>query len=204
MKIMSRNFTRNEKILLVLLAVVLVGLVYYRFIYLNIQSSISSSKAESQSLQSEMEIAQAKLSRLAQMQQELDSVKKSGDTSRMESYNNSKEETAFLSEILSASRDYNIAFSDVTRTGDQIRRSFTLQYRTLNYQEAETIMMRLCEGPYRCLIGDVNCNIAEDNGTTVNMTATFFETMVGGTPDSGLPRDEAETTSTPAEDFGIE
>lgn len=206
MKIMSRNFTQSEKILLVVLALVLFGLVYYRFVYLNIQDSISNSKAEAQSLQSEMEISQTKLAKMKKMKEELNGIKKTGDISRMESYNNSKEETAFLSDILSDTKDYNIAFADVTRNGDQIRRSFTLQYRTRNYAEAEAIMKKLCQGRYRCLIGDVNCSIAEDKVATISMTATFFETMVGGTPDSGLPKDEAETneTTTPAEDFGID
>ncbi len=193
MKIMSRNFTRTEKILLLVLAIVLLGLVYYIFVYRNVSDSIASSNAEKNSLQTEYDGALARLSQLKGMKEEVVDVKKSGSLSRMESYNNSKNETAFLSDILSDTRDYNISFSDVTRNGDQIRRSFSLHYRTGNYREAEAIMLRLCQSRYRCLIGDVNCNIAADGETSMDMTATFFETMVGGVPDAGLPEDQEAT-----------
>jgi hypothetical protein len=113
--------------------------------------------------------------------------------SRMESYNNSKAETSFLSSILQSTKNYSIAFSDVTRNGNQIRRSFTLQYTTNTYREAENVMDRLCQGEYRCLISDVNCNLNAQGMTTISLTATFYETMVGGTPDSGLPKDQEET-----------
>jgi hypothetical protein len=52
-------------------------------------------------------------------------------------------------------------------------------------------------------MSDVNCNIGPDGTTTIGVTATFYETMVGGTIDAGLPEDDAGTT-TPAEDVGIE
>ena len=196
MKIMSRNFTLAEKILLVLLVIVLIAMIYYRVVYLNINNSITSSEAEKQSLQTELEVAKAKADSLTNMQAELDSIMGSPSTTRMESYNNSKAETAFLSGILSTARDYSVSFADVTRNGDQIRRSFSLQYRTSSYTDAEAIMVKLSQGEYRCLIGDVNCSIADDGQTTMGMTATFYETMVGGTPDSGLPVDQAETNNT--------
>jgi hypothetical protein len=54
-------------------------------------------------------------------------------------------------------------------------------------------MARLSSGENRCLIGDVNCGIDDQGKTSITLTATFFETMVSGVPDSGLPKDEEET-----------
>lgn len=193
MKIMSRNFTRTEKILLLVLALILVGLVYYKLVDQNVRSSIASSEAEKQSLETELLAVQTRVKNLEKMQNEVDDLIGSGEASRMESYNNSKAEVAFLNDILSAAGDYSVEFSEVTRTGDQIRRAFTLQYKTPDYRSAEDIMAKLCSGEYRCLIGDVNCSIADDGVTTAKMMATFYETMVGGTPDSGLPEDSAKT-----------
>ncbi len=193
MKIMSRNFTRSEKILLLLLAVILLGLFYYKAVDQNVRNSIASSEAEAQSLQTELTVVQARVQNLEKMQKEVDEVMGAEGTSRMESYNNSKAEVAFLNDILSEAGDYSIAFSEVTRNGDQIRRAFTLSYKTANYRAAEDIMEKLCSGEYRCLIGDVNCSIAEDGVTTAKMMATFYETMVGGVPDAGLPEDSAKT-----------
>lgn len=193
MRVMSRNFTRAEKILLVLLAVLLIALIYYRFVYLTVNNSIASSQAEKKSIETDLAVAQQKVAQLEGMKSELDEVMGTEKASRMESYNNSKAETSFLSSILQSAKNYSISFSDVTRNGNQIRRSFTLQYMTNNYREAEAIMARLCQGEYRCLISDVDCSLDTKGVTTIGLTATFYETMVGGTPDSGLPKDEEET-----------
>lgn len=193
MRVMSRNFTRAEKILLVVLAVLLIALVYYRFVYVNINKSITSSNAEKQSIQTDLTVAQEKVALYQGMQDELDDVMGTDRASRIESYNNSKAETSFLSSILQSTKNYSIAFSDVTRNGDLIRRSFTLQYSCNNYREAENIMSRLSQSQYRCLMTDVDCTIDSKGMTTIELVATFYETMVGGTPDSGLPKDEEET-----------
>ena len=51
---------------------------------------------------------------------------------------------------------------------------------------------KLADSKWRCLVGDVQCSQIigpnyETGYFTVSATATFFETMVGGTPDAGLP-----------------
>ena len=54
------------------------------------------------------------------------------------------------------------------------------------------IFSDLTGGPFRCLIGDIACSVTNQNneaGLSVSATATFYETMVGGTPDAGLPAD---------------
>ncbi len=193
MKIMSRNFSRAEKIMLVLLGVMLVGLFYYRFVYLFVNNSTASSKAEAESLRAELEVAQARLDNINSMQSELNDLSAAGIKSRMESYNNSKLETAFLHTVLSDVEDYSISFANVTRDGNQIRRSFTLQFRTRNYKAAEKVVKEISDGQFRCLVGDMSCSINDRGETSIALTATFYETMVGGAPDAALPQDQAET-----------
>ena len=63
-------------------------------------------------------------------------------------------------------------------------------------------MKQLCDGKLRCLINDISYSTTRYNYSAaereqygvdwyervnVNCTATFFETMVGGTEDAGLP-----------------
>lgn len=191
MKVMSRDFTRTEKILLLLLAVILVGLVYYRFVYVLVNDSVNSSNSEAQALQTEISAAEGRLTHLQSLQSEMDTMEEEGTMSYMPSYNNSKAEIAFLNDVLASTEKYSISFADVTRSGDQIRRSFTLQYETTSYKTAQKILESLCESRDRCLVGDIRCNINETGRTTVNAAATFYETMVGGTPDAGLPTDSA-------------
>lgn len=190
MKLMSRNFSTKEKILIGLFVLILIGLVYYRFAFTGIRTAINNANAEAQTLQTDLEVAQAKVLRINKIESEMTMLK---NGSRMGSYNNSKPETAFLHTVLSGVSDYSISFDEVTRNGDQIRRDFTLQYTVPSYKEAQNIMKELTTGEFRCLVGDVSCSVDNGGTTRVSLAGTFYETMVGGTPDSALPKDEAAT-----------
>jgi Tfp pilus assembly protein PilN len=189
---MNRKFTKSETTLLIFLAVILVGLLYYKFIFLTTADMIRESKAKAETLQTQVDLANTKLANLEKMESEVNDLIKTKQASKMESYNSSKEEVIFLHHVLADVPDYAINFSDVTRNGDQIRRIFSLQFKTDSYKNAEVIVNSLSNGQYRCLVDDISCSTAED-GIHVSLTATFFETMVGGTPDSALPPDEAQT-----------
>lgn len=196
MKVMSREFTRSEKILLVVLAIVLFGLLYYKFVFLTTSTIKSELKAQVETTQMDLDIANAKLAKLEKMEDELDSMGSTDMESRMESYNNSKRETAFLNCVLSNVSDYSISFADITRDGNQIRRSFSLQFVTGSYADAVKVVSDLSYGEYRCLVDDINYSLADGNKIYIDLTATFFETMVGGTPDSALPKDESKSEDT--------
>ena len=204
MKILSRDFSRGEKVLLVLLAFILVGLVYYQFVDRTVRDNIAKAKAQTEAAQTELTAVNAKIKRMEEMQAELDSITQNPNASYMGSYNNSQEELAFLNDVLSATDQYSITFSNVTRDGDQIRRNFSLQFSTADFVGMEKIMKQLGDGRLRCLINDINYNLTRYNYSladrekydrdyyervNVNCTATFFETMVGGVEDAGLPAD---------------
>ncbi|MBR4474561.1 MAG: hypothetical protein IKS55_13090 [Oscillospiraceae bacterium] len=202
MKILSRDFSRGEKLLLVFLALVLVGLAYYQFVDKAVRQSIEKANAEAESIKLELTAVNAKIQRMEEMQAELESIQSDPNASYMGSYNNSKEELAFLNDVLKAADQYSISFSNVTRDGDQIRRNFSLQFTTTDFAGMERIIKQLCDGKMRCLINDISYNTTRYNYSAaerelygydyyervnVNCTATFFETMVGGVEDAGLP-----------------
>ena len=193
MKIMSRDFTTAEKVLLVGLALILVGLAYYYFVDTPVRNAIASSEAEVSTLQGELATAQKRLSYLEDIQKNIDDLQNRGDLGWMGSYNNSNVEVKFLNDVLANTKRYSINFANVLRNGDQIRRNFTLQFSTQNYAEAQEILTQLLEGENRCLVGDMSCTINTDGSVNLTATATFYETMVGGTPDAGLPVDGAGT-----------
>ena len=189
MKILSRDFTRAEKIILVILALVLVGLAYYQFVYKMVAESIQKAHAEAEAIRVEMTGVNAKIQRMEEMQAELESIQSNPHASYMGSYNNSKEELAFLNDVLGGALQYNITFSN-------------LQFTTEDYASMERIISRLCDGKLRCLINDISYSVSRYNYSAadrerygvdwyervnVNCTATFFETMVGGVEDAGLP-----------------
>ena len=195
MKILSRDFTLKEKLLLVLLGLILVGLAYFQFVDRPVREALEIAHAEADSLSTELQTVEAKLEKMRRMRAELDDVTAGGTASEMGSYNNSKAEISMLNDVLSEALQYSITFANVTRSGDQIRRNFTLQLTTDNYETMEHIVSTINASHYRCLIGDLRCNASKNEdlmkgAITVNATATFYETMVGGTPDAGLPQSQ--------------
>lgn len=192
MKIWSRAFTRTEKILLVALLVILLGLAYYQFVDKPIRKAITSAEAECESLQTEIDVLQAQVAYLAKMQAELDDLTGSGSLTRMESYNNSQAEITLLNDILADTDEYSISFSNVTRSDNQIRRSFTLKFKSPDYEAMRYVIDSLCASEMRCMVSNVKCSIsqnASESGYTITstVTATFYETMVGGAVDASLP-----------------
>ena len=194
MKMWSRDFTRTEKILLLILSVLLLGLVYYQLVDRPVRTSIASAHAERDALQTEYNAVSIKAKNLERLQNEIDEIKGSGSLSRMASYNNSRAEIALLNDILSDTLEYTIEFSDVTRSNEQIRRNFTLKFRTRDYSAMRNVIEQLCNSRERCLVTEMRCQTTrneKESYVTANVTATFFETMVGGKPDAGLPEDSA-------------
>ena len=199
MKILSRDFTLKEKILLLLLSAVLVGLFYYQFVDQPVRMALNSCAAEKASLQVELDAVNQQINVLSGMQNELTTIQEGGIISKMESYNNSKAELALLNDALKYTSRYAITFADVTRDGDQIRRDFTLQFSAQDYDTMKQVLSQLAASPYRCLIGDISCSTSRSNDSAseiqINATATFYETMVGGVADAGLPADTSEDAS---------
>ncbi len=191
MKILSRDFTKTEKILIVLLFVVLMGLVYYQFVDKNVRSVTDNAKVEASSLEAQIDEALQRAEKLRNLQSTLDKLEEQGKLSYMGSYNNSKAEVRFLNDLLADTLTYSVEFSSVTRTGNQIRRSFKLKYQTGGFRAAREIIENLLKSENRCLVSDISCSISTSGVTDVEANATFYETMVGGTPDAGLPADSA-------------
>jgi hypothetical protein len=208
MKVLSRDFTLKEKILIFVLLLILVALTYYRFVHVPCNEAIETARSEKEMYDTELLAVQKKEAQIRAMKEELDSLGELQATSRMESYNNSKAELSLLNSVLESAYNYSISFASVTRSGDQIRRNFNLQFTTGSFDAAKQIISSLADSEYRCLIGGVKYSSAlrrAENGEptlgaryvdgvyyfdsiSVTTDATFFETMYGGTPDAGLPK----------------
>ena len=196
MKVFSRAFTLREKLLLMVLCLLRLGVFYVQCVDMPVREGIAAAENERASLETELMVVEAKLDRLEKMENELDRYAVQGQIGIMGSYNNSKAEVKMLNDILEKANTYSIAFTDVTRDGDQVRRNLTLRYTAKNYETAAQIIAQLSNGQYRCLLGNVVCESAsgyhnlERGEVTVNLSATFYEPMAGDTVDAGLPIDD--------------
>lgn len=189
---MISNFSKKEKFMLFILFILLIGLIYYRFVYITVNSKIDAANGQADALQTELDAANKRLSRIKSMDK-IDSL-----SQRMGSYNNIKMETAYMNTALSGAPDYTVTFEEVTREGNLVRRNFQLRFTTADYASAVNIIKYLTEGELRCKVSDVRCTIGDGGETTMDVTGTFYETMVGGKPDSALPPEES------VEDKGVD
>ena len=186
MRSLSRDFSIREKILLIALCVVVLALMYYYFIDSPVRSGLQQAANEKSELETEQTVALTRLSQLNAMMDELDT-----DDSYMYSYNNINAELDLLNDLLSRADTFSLSIDDVTRDGDQIRRPILLQFTTDDYATAADILQQLAASEYRCLIGDISMtsDTGDVAGSAVSVSAevTFYETMVGGREDAGLP-----------------
>lgn len=200
MKIMSRDFTLKEKILLGILTVILLGAVYYLAVDQPVRSALSEAASEQENLNTELLVLQQKAATLSRMKNELETIQGNATYGQMGSYNNAKAELDELNQVLQDTDAYDVSFSNVTRDGDLIRRTFSLTFSAADYSKAEDLIKRLCEGPWRCLVSNINIVAQEGDfaqgAVNVGLSATFYETMVGGTADSGLPADTSASGTT--------
>lgn len=193
MRLLSRDFTIKEKVLLGILALILIGLLYYQFVDVPVRDTIRRCEDAKASLEIELEAVQVRIDQLEKMKNEIDKVQLNGTLKRMPSYNNSKNVNKLLNDVL-GDMGYTITFSEATRDGDQVRRNITIQFNAPDNASVRRVLDQLVENEYRCLIGNVICNSPRynvaDGNVVVNVTVTFFETTVGGVVDVGLPTDE--------------
>ena len=130
MKFMSREFTKKEKIMIVLLLLILAGLSYYRFFFIPVQNRIATADTRREAARMELSIVEAQIARLQAMQDELDGIESAEHSTYLASYNNSEAEIRLLNRLLADTLQYSLSFSNVTRDGDLIRRNITMQFKT--------------------------------------------------------------------------
>ncbi|MCR5451584.1 MAG: hypothetical protein K6F00_03020 [Lachnospiraceae bacterium] len=195
MGLLKREFNSTEKSLLVILFLIIFGGLYYVFVHTPIIDGMKTVRAEIEAAGAQRDALVLKVEDTKAMAAELEAMD-NGETfiSRMPSYDASKEELDFLNNTLNDTIDYYIGFSRVTRDGDQVRRGFSLQYKAGSYESAKKIMSELENSSIRCVVSDFSLNPVGAQSVLsgqvqVSATATFFETMVGGTPDNELPAD---------------
>ena len=78
MKLMSRDFTRKEKVLLLILTMILLGAVYYLAVDQPVRSAISEAVSEQENLNTQLLVLQQKAASLSRMQNELDIIEGNG------------------------------------------------------------------------------------------------------------------------------
>ncbi|MBE5841652.1 MAG: type II secretion system protein M [Butyrivibrio sp.] len=207
MKTFGREFTVREKVLLLVMVIIMLGALYYLMVFEPVTSEIHQAELAKQSLQDELLIAESRAAQIVNMRNEMEASEQAGRSfTYMPSYNASNIEIDYLHDVLETNADdYLINFNQITRSGNQIRRHFSLSFTARSYEVAKKIISELEASEIRCLIGDISVSSSEesviDGDVGISCVATFYETMYDAVEDSELPEDSAQSSQA-ADDTG--
>ena len=186
MKLLSRDFTALEKLALLILILILMGLGYYRFIDQPVRQGIAEAEAQCEKLQTDLNDVNVRIQAYEDRLDELNEAKELRQS--MPSYNRSEEEIGILNDVLSAADNYSFNVEKITLSKNQIRRNFTFSFTSPNFENVRDIFTGLSNSPVRCLIGNVECggltSRPEGDSISVRASGAFYETLMDAEHDA--------------------
>lgn len=162
---MNRAFTTREKVLLVILAVLIIGIGYFKLLLEPINTSIENYQNMTASEQDEILVNTALLQKKKQMETELEELFASGDPSPIPVYDNSGNLLVELHRILDKSLDYSLNFSGVSTMDVEylVRRPVSLTFQASTYAQARAIIDELHDSDNVNCISDLSMQINNGN-----------------------------------------
>lgn len=187
---MNRPFTTREKVMLVILSLLIIGICYYKFLLEPINDQIESynqlAAGEQDIITQNMALVQKK----REMEQELEAIFAANpNPDPIPNYDNSGVLMVELHSILDGTVDYTLSFSDTSLLsgGYLLRRPVRLDFAVETYGQARAIIDKLHDSKNINQISDLS--ITRVNGETrltrltdedintisVSMVITYFE-----------------------------
>lgn len=180
---MTREFTKREKALLLILVCILLGAVYYFLVALPSMNRISAAQEQTALLQDEMMVETARLKQIQEMQQKIeDASLRNGFKTEIPAYDNLENVMKQLDTILSSTTDYALAFSPITEEGSLVYRPIEVQFHCANYGVARGIIDKIYTSPFKSMIDTLSVDNVEYNDADIanspveiTMTVIFIE-----------------------------
>ncbi|ETP71955.1 hypothetical protein UYO_2095 [Lachnospiraceae bacterium JC7] len=201
---LSRPFTKIEKVFLLILVVVFLGLVYYRFIHLPVKERVT--EADTTLIEEQITIERSKAELIQSMK---DEVTENQETmiGVVATYDNFKSEAALLNTIfVPLAETYNYGFETPVAEDSIVRRNINISFTASDYRICRNIIQKVHDSRYRCMIRSVNISAVSNRNTDeyvsvlnspvkCNMTVTFYETLIGAQTTAGLVMEDSKKKS---------
>lgn len=179
---LRRSFSKREKALLIILALLLIGIGYYLFVWQPVEERIESADARTVEAEDALLVEQTRYAVLEQMRAELAEMDAQPDSAaEIPPYDNAKRVMRLLNGVLSASKSYSISFDNIAFQGDLAVRSMRMSFSCNSYADAKNIIRALYAGPYRCTIGTMTFTASSMQGTLAGS-----KTLVNFPPDMSM------------------
>ena len=190
----SKQFTRREKVLLVIMALVLVLGAYFWLVQEPVSQQTAALRAAQADAETELIVLEAKAQSLEQMRSELDELKaQPGTLAETPRYDNLQHVIALLNTAMANTGDYTLSFQPVEtpEEGNIVRRVIDMTFTCGSYDAARSVVKTLHDGPYRCQIstitaapvrdekqaGDAPASALREGAVQITLTITYFESL---------------------------
>lgn len=134
---MNRELTTREKTLLLVLAVLVIALGYWKLVFEPINEQVASYNDMAEQEQAEIDSSVVQLAQMRKMQKAVEAQKEAGEVRAIPSYDNSGILMRELYQILANTNEYTVDFSAATsREGYIVLRPVSLTFQTGTYEQA--------------------------------------------------------------------
>ena len=204
MSALNRAFTNREIAVILLLTLILLVLIFYRFIYAPMKEQLEYYEAETAELDTQIQMEQARSEKIRQMREQIETGLKEYP-GEVKTYDNVKAEIEALNGILNAAKSFEVSFQQPTASGNAVRRRVDITFLAESYASARSIIRQLHDCEYRDMITTLSMNpdsrrFVSENGiyyytsltdlqngdVTVKLSLTFYETRYGTDLSAGL------------------
>ncbi len=199
---LTYTFSKREKVLIAIMAVVLIGVLWWKFVFEGVNNRLTQLDSDIATAQNTLVVEQAKAANITRMKAQLEAWRASGIPMKtMPTYDNIKPLSIELNRILGGATTYTLKFDDVS-TGadakkdeeqssastDSVQRGVTLSFDCDSYATARAILSALVDGEYPCSIDSLSivdnsvrngARSTADAGKAFSTTAhlTFYEKL---------------------------
>ena len=172
---LSYSFTRREKTLILVLAIILVAIAWYMLVFQRVTTEITQIDSEISSAQTEATLATAKVGEKNRMQAAIDGYKQQGVVAKpIPRFDNVTAVMTELNSVLSASDTYSLAFDEVKKNDANgfMMRGVRVNYSCGSREAAEDIISWLANGTFPCSIDSVSISDSSVGGTRTSGSGT--------------------------------
>lgn len=167
---LSYTFSKREKVLLVILAVILLGLLWFMLVWQGASNEKMRLDAEIAETEAQTLVANNKVAKLATMQEAVEAQKSAGaKPASLPNYDNTTALMAELNTILNTTKDYRLSFDDLDFSSEGVvSRGVTITFGCDSIEAGRAVMTQLEQGSFACVIDSatISSTNSADNRTS--------------------------------------
>lgn len=179
---MTHTFTTREKILLLILVIMLLGVAYYFAIQIPVSDRILTAQNAEATATDEMSVETVKATKMKKMQAVIDGADSNSSKAEIPVYDNLEKVMLQLDAILGTTIDYSLTFDQISKGDSLVYRPINMSFTCPNYSAAKSVLANLNNCKYRCMLDNISVatttSLSPDisNGEVmVSLTVTFIE-----------------------------